>query len=255
MTVGSAPRATPDTVPSMRNARSLALLLVAPLLAVAACSSDSSVDAAPYVDAVREDVESNESGGFSLDGDAAQCVAESLVEAADADKLDEAGVTPEDFAAADSFDDVDAEFDDDELRSSLTNSLSDCELGASLTDVFVSEFPFELADEEKACVADSLDEGDELSPGLADSLVDGDDAGIQDAFSTALVDCPQVTGSLLSEVLTQSGVPVSDEARACITDEMEQRGEEGVEQLIGGGAEAQGLGEEIGVACLSDISG
>lgn len=238
----------------MRNVQSLALIIVAPLLAVAACSSDSSVDAGPYVDAVREDIGSEESG-FALEGEASQCVAEAIVDAADPDRLDEAGVTPEDFAEAESFDDVDAEFDDEELRSSLSASLDDCELGATLTDVFVSEFPYELSDDELGCVADSLDENDELSTGLADSLVDGSDQGIQGAFAVALADCPSVTGNLLAEVLAQSGVPVDDAARACLTDEMERRGAEGVEQLIAGGAEAQGLGEEIGLACLSDIPG
>lgn len=239
--------------PAMPTVRSL-VLLAAPLLVFAACSSDSSVDAAPYVDAVEEDISSDDSG-FSLDGDGARCVAEALVGAADADRLDEAGVTPEDFAAAESFDDVDAEFDADQLRDDLDEALGSCELGAPLTDVFVAEFPFELTDEDRGCVATSLDGGDALSDGLARSLVDGDDAGIQDAFASALADCPSVTGELIAESISAAGVPVSEDARDCITGEMEARGEAAVEQLVAGGAEAQGLGEEIGQACLADLIG
>ncbi len=237
----------------MATTRSLAVLVVS-LLAFAACSSDSSVDAAPYVEAVRADLVADENG-FVLEGDNAECVAEALVDAADAERLDEAGVTPEDFAAAESFDDVDAEFDTEQLRSDLSDSLGSCELGAPLTDVFVSEFPFELSDEDTDCVISSLDDGDELSAGLADSLVGGDDAGIQTSFSTALADCPSVTGNLLAETIAAAGVPVSDEARVCITDEMEARGREGVDQLIEGGAAAQALGQEIGEACLAGLDG
>lgn len=237
----------------MASTRSPALLIVS-LLAVAACSSDSSVDATPYVDAVRADLETDESG-FVLEGGSAECVASALVDAAGAERLDEAGVSPEDFASAESFDDVDVDLDPEQLRADLSESLGACALGAPLTDVFVSEFPYELSDEDTTCVVRSLDEGDELSAGLADSLVDGDDAGIQTSFSTALTDCPSVTGNLLAETISAAGVPVSDEARVCITDEMEARGRQGVDHLIEGGAPAQALGQEIGEACLEGLDG
>ncbi len=237
----------------MRRARSLAALAV-PLFAVAACSSDSSVDAAPYVEAVQADLEADDSG-LSLDGDSARCVAEALVDAADADRLDEADVTPEDFAAAESFGDVDADLDDEQLRDDLDGSLGACQLGAPLTEVFVAEFPFELTDDDMGCVVSSLDDGDELSIGLARSLVDGDDAGIQEAFSTSLVDCPSVTGNLLAASISAAGVPVSDEAKSCITAQMEAKGEAAVDQLVTGGADAQELGQDIGQACLSELGG
>ncbi|WP_436793166.1 hypothetical protein [Actinospongicola halichondriae] len=232
----------------------LPILALAPLVVFAACSSESSVDAAPYVEAVQADLEADD-GGFALEGESAACVAEALVDAADADRLDEAGVTPDDFAEAESFDDVDADFDEDELRDDLENSLASCSLGAPLTEVFVADFPFELSQDDTGCVVDSLDDGATLSAGLASALVDGDDSGIQDAFSTALADCPSVTGNLLAESISAAGVPVSDEARDCLTAEMGERGAEGVEQLIAGGAVAQTLGEEIGLACLSDLDG
>lgn len=50
-------------------------------------------------------------------------------------------------------------------------------------------------------------------------------------------------------------MPVSDEARVCITDEMEARGRQGVDHLIEGGAPAQALGQEIGEACLEGLDG
>lgn len=237
----------------MLRMRTLAPLLIAPLLAVTACSSDSSVDPGPYIDAVEEDLASSD--GLTIDDEDNRCVAEAIVDAADPDRLDEAGVSPEDLAEAESFDDVDVEFDDEELRESLTASLGDCSLGDALTEVFVAEFPFELSDDDLGCISGSLDEGEELRAGLADSLIDGSDEGIQTAFSASLVDCPAVTGEILAQAIGQAGVTVSDEAKTCITGEMEARGEAAVEQLIAGGAAAQGLGEEIGEACLSELTG
>lgn len=226
--------------------------LIAAALLLAACGSDGDVDPEPYVDAVKADIASSDGpDDLGLDDEAAQCVAEALVGAADVERLDEADISPEDFAAAESFEALELDADEDELRSDLTSGLSSCPLGGPLTDVFVSEFPFELTDENRDCVVGFLEDSEELDEGIAATLVNGDDAGLQDALVLALADCPSVTGDLLAETITQAGVPVDDTARQCLTDEMGARGEEAVRQLIEGGQAANDLGVQLGEACLA----
>jgi len=226
------------------------------LLAAAACGSDD-VDPQPWIDAVAEDIRTpDEEGDIVPDDEQAECMAEAIVGAADAERLEDADITPEEMAEAESFDgldDLDAE--PDQLREDLAEGLADCDLAPAVTEVFVAELPFELSEQQTSCVTGSLEEGDRLAQSLAASQVDDSDDDIQDLFSGALVDCPDVTADLLAESIAGAGVAVDDAARQCLADEMQSRGQDGVDQLLAGGAEANQLGVELAQACLAGAAG
>lgn len=222
--------------------------LVACLLLVGACS-DEGPDRAAYVEAVRTDLlSSDEVEELPLDDDEATCVAEAVVDAAGVERLDDAGVTPQDFAAAE-FEELDVGADPDQLRDDLAGSLEECSLGAPLIAVMVAEFPFELDDADEACIADALDDSPELATGVAAVLVDGDERALTGALTTGLAACPSVVGDLLADRITGAGFTVDDAARACINAQIAERGPEAIEQILG--PEATRLGAEIADVCLA----
>lgn len=233
------------------------LLLLAPIVVFAsACGSDGT-DPQPYIEALRADLQAEDDDGPPLPQGLAGCVAEAIVESADADRLDDAGITPEQLAEAESFQDLDGlDVEESELRTSLEASLGDCPLGEPIAEVFAAELPFELPADGQQCVADALDEGDELPAGLAATFVSGEDTGIDDAFAAALADCPAATAELIANAIEDSaGVEVGQDARDCLADEMQARGEDGVRGLLSGGEGAQQLSLELGEACLADLGG
>lgn len=223
--------------------------LVAALALLAACGSDDDVDPAPYIQAQVDELLEGEDGP-PLQQDSAECLAEAVVEGVGADTLDDADVTPEAFAEAESLDDLSIDVDEDALRSDLTERFGDCELGGTLAELFAGELPFELDEEGSTCVADALDDGTALAEGLAASFVDGDDSGFEGAFLSALADCPAIISDLISDSIESAGVTVDAEARQCIADEVDARGEQGISDLLDGGAAAQQLGVELAEACL-----
>lgn len=223
--------------------------LVAALALLAACGSDDDVDPAPYIQAQVDELLEGEDGP-PLQQDAAECLATAVVEGVGADTLDEAEVTPEEFAEAESLDDLELGVDEDALRRDLADRFGGCEIGGTLVEVFAGELPFELDDEGSACVADALDQSEALAEGLAASFVDDDSSGIQTAFLGSLADCPAIISDLISDSIESAGVTVDAEARQCIADEVEARGEQGIAELLEGGAAAQQLGVELAEACL-----
>lgn len=223
------------------------LVALAVLGIVAACTDDS-VDREAYVAAVQVDLTSSAEGDLPLDDDVAGCVAAAIVDAADPVRLDEADIAPEEFAAAESFDDVAIDADADQLREDLASSLEDCSLGEPLTDVMVAEFPFELTDDDRTCIASALDGSPELAEGVADVLVDDDETALTEALTVGLAECPTAVADLLAESITEAGFDVDDDARACIADEIERRGREAIDQILG--PEATALGAELAEACL-----
>ncbi len=215
----------------------------------AACTSDDGVDRQAYVDAVQADLLAPGDGDeLPLEEEVAGCVAGAIVDAADPGRLDEADIAPEDFAAAEDFADVDIDADPAQLRADLAAALQDCSLGRPLTDVMVAEFPFELTEDDERCIAEALDGSSELAEGVAGVLVDDQEDALTEALTVGLAACPSAVGDLLAESITEAGFPVDDEARACLTDEIEARGREAIDQILG--PDADELGVELAEGCL-----
>lgn len=235
----------------MARSRLVAIVCTA-LFALAACGDDgSSADAQPYIDAVVDDLTSD--GGGPTEEDA-ECIGEAIVGAVGADTLEDRDITPDDFAAADSFADLDTGVDADDLRSELESGLADCDLGDSFADLLLSEFPVEITGDDRQCVVDALDDNDELPNALAAGFVgeESDESAFESALAGSLAECPEVLGGLLADSIDGAGVAVDDDARQCIIDEVRDGGTEFVEAIVDGGPASQQLGQDIAAACLPD---
>jgi non-ribosomal peptide synthetase component F len=127
-----------------------ALLCLVLAAAVAACSDDGGgADAQAYVDALAAELADEESG---LDEEAADCVAEASIDAIGADNLEDAGITPEDVAAADGPQDLDVDLSEEQARAAA-RSFIDCDI--PFGEAFVGE---DGPEEGIACIDENLDE-------------------------------------------------------------------------------------------------
>ena len=237
----------------MRRTRFLAPIVVLSLAAASCGGSDDGPNRQAFIDALMEDPAEG-SLASDLDDETRECVTSALVDAIGLDRLEGAEVTPEDFVAADSFADLGIE-EDDELRADLAAELEPCDLGAPLADVMVADFPVAPSDEDRACVAASLNESEVFRLGLADMFIAESDAVLQEAFVPTLAACPALMGNLFADLMEDAGIPLDDAGRQCLTDELAARGDAAVEQILAGGAPAEQLGAEILPICLPDLAG
>jgi hypothetical protein len=104
--------------------------------------SGETYDADEYVDALVDDIGGDEEG--------AECVAQSLVDAIGTDRLEASGVTPEDFVASGSLDEIGLGLEESDAPS-LQADLEAC---PSLVDLFGEAA--DASDEEIACVGDNM---------------------------------------------------------------------------------------------------
>lgn len=232
------------------------LALAAPVVFVlAACGDDDGgADPAPFVEALSEDIQSGEDDEFSLDDEAADCVAAAIVDTVGADRLEEEGIEPDELADADSLDDLDVSIDDEAVEE-LGDALGDCDLEGSLIEGFVGSAGFELSSDATACLQDAVVE--DLGSALASVFADEDDsAGVQALFVDAFGACPDATAEAFAAGIEQElGGPLSEEALDCIAEQVEADPEGAAQAFAGGGSDAEAIGEEIGLACLQELGG
>lgn len=250
--------------------RARGAVVVLPLLLFAACGDDTDTDADidvvttttsageaaepaagadrdAYVAAVADDIGSD--AGAALAEVDAKCVAGAIVDAVGADELDAAGFTPEEFADAESFDDVGIELDSD-ARDRLAGALGECDLAESIARAFsggVSSEGFELSDEAIACVTEEFRSNVAFASAIVDSLVGDDDAAIEEITLGAMAGCPDMLVDLLvAGIESEAGEPLSPEAITCIGDIVRADPDGAVAATQG---DASGLGQQIVDEC------
>jgi hypothetical protein len=179
-------------------ARMLALLVGGAAMVLAAgCGDDDDDDAGgadvseeaqPYVDAMVEGMATaDEEGDLQLDSEQAECLAPRWVETIGVERLQEAGIEPDDFAS-----DADPDLSAMDLSEDEGNELYDA-FGACDIDL-KSEFIASLAadqnlsDEDAECLRDAFSD-DFLRRIMVTSLIEGDEALDQNE---------ELTGELLS---------------------------------------------------------
>jgi hypothetical protein len=124
--------------------------------AFSACSDDSGGDggnAQPYVDALSAEFQDPEEEGDSALSDAeAECAAEGTVNALGADELEDAGITPEQLAAANDPTELDMDISEDQARGAA-EALVGC-----IDSIGVLLAGEDASDEAVACIDENFDE-------------------------------------------------------------------------------------------------
>ncbi|MGQ0617523.1 MAG: hypothetical protein ACT4PW_11125 [Acidimicrobiia bacterium] len=195
-------------------ARLLALLLVA--TAATACG-DAEDKAGPYVAALVAELQSDDGNGTALEPPTADCFARAMVDALDADALDDAGVTPDELAAeADALSDLELDFDRATVASRLEGGIEECGLLPGIAGALMEGT--DLFSDNQSCVADALAANDALAGVAAQGLVGvaGSDAPTTELsgfLAEAVGKCPEALTEL---VLSSAELPISDQARACV---------------------------------------
>jgi hypothetical protein len=218
--------------------------------------SDSGGDSksAAYVEATAAAI--GEGGeGLPLDETQATCVATALVDVAGADALDEAEITPQQFAAAGDYSSLDVELPSD-AADSLGADLADCDIADPFRDLllgtFVDQFGTELPEDGSDCLNDDLDD-DAMVGALAETFIDGKGDHLQDLLVSSVAACPPVVTAVL---LAQAPTEPTPEVEACVTDFVEANADAVNEAFTSGeGPAAQELGTQLAGACPEAFAG
>jgi hypothetical protein len=185
----------------------------------ATADADADADAGPYVEAVAESLVDDDEE-FPFDEGSATCMATVVVELIGVDALSEAGVSPEDFVAADSLADGDVELPDDAVGG-LAEGLAGCDLAEPIQELLVEELGTELGGELPSdaitCLEEAIDD-QAVGEAVAAALIDGTSEGVQVMATDAVVGCPDVMTAVL---VSGAADPVGPEDEACIRDVIE----------------------------------
>jgi hypothetical protein len=155
------------------------VVLAALAVALGACGDDDdggevSEEAQPYVDAFVDSAANAEEDELQLSSEQAECFGTRFVEIVGVDRLEDAGVTPDDFG-----DDSDMDFSELGLTEDEGGEIYDAfgECDVDIRQEFLASLGAdeELSDEDRECVADAFDE-DLLRRILVTTFVEGEDA-------------------------------------------------------------------------------
>jgi hypothetical protein len=268
------------TNPTTRHARPLLTAFGAlALLLTSACSGDDDSDEArstttapatatttgaaddtgaqAYVDAAAASLTSDPE--LAMDQETATCIATAFVDVIGADDLAQAGVSPEEFAADETFD-VPPAATTQEAATRLSETLDDCDVAGSLTPAFASSLGVDLPPEALTCLDEHVDH-QTVNDAFADSLLapsedalDEAGASLEDTVEATLLDatvaCPQVVTALF---FADAPADVTPETQACVSALIEAEPEL-VRGAIGGdSAAADELGTRIGETCADTL--
>jgi hypothetical protein len=215
-------------------------------------------EAQAYVDAAAASLTADEELPF--DQETATCVATALVDLIGADALARAGVSPQEFAEAETYDLLAVDVPDD-AEARLSESLDDCDVVSTFTSMFAAELGVELPADAVACLDESVDRRavtDAFASGLfapSSEDLEEDQAGFQAALQTALVDavvaCPPVVTAMF---LADAPGTVTPDTQACVSALVEANPARVRDAINGDTAAAEELGAEIGSTCSDTLA-
>lgn len=211
-------------------------------------SEGSSGESNEYVDTLAASMVEGEDE-LTLDEETATCVATAIVDLVGVDALEEAGVSPDDLAAAEGFGDLDVELPDD-ATNQLGAAIGECEVAEPmrplLVDSFVSGLGVELEPEARACLEENIDD-EGVGNALGAVFVDGSEEGFQAVVTDAVLACPEVP---TAAILAQASIEVTPEIEECVTGVVEANGELVKRAFVDQDTAAQDeLGTMIGTTC------
>lgn len=233
-----------------------AVLAAAALLA--ACGGDSEVAKEDYVDAATEAILASDSD-FEFEEDNAECIAEAVVDGLGVDALNEAGISADELRATDTIGELEGLDVDDDVKADLSDGIQDCGLdfGSQLADEFTAEIGADvLSGESLECITTEISNSPLIADALVEAIVEGDAAGGEEAGEQAAIEafgeCPESLTDLFVAGVEQQGADVSDEARACLQEQVEANIDVVVDAIV-----AQSGGDEIGQVivepCASEL--
>jgi len=190
-------RAASHYVAGMR--RLTALVLSGFLLVTASCGDDDggegdlSSEEQEFVDAAMAEYDAEEAAPLTEDD--ARCIVQSMVESVGVDRLDELGITPEQFGSQD-----DAPFPEGLTEEEANGVVDGFEGCIDLSGLFLDGMAEDetLSAEAKECLADAFDE-DTIRRIFVTMLTEGEDALEQDEdlmaeFLGIFSECPEALG-------------------------------------------------------------
>ena len=223
--------------------------------ATTAEDADGGGDADAYVEAVVASW--NETSELPLDERQTTCVATGLVDVVGVDALTEAGISPDEFAAADDLASLGVELPDD-ATADLGDALGECDVVETLEGMVIAAFPdefgVELRPDAATCLTDHLDDR-AVVDGWAATFIDGSDERLQRLVSSSMGACPAVATAVLIATAPTEPTP---EAEACIGAFVQDNPELVMETLASGESPATAtreLGEQMAAACPEAIDG
>jgi hypothetical protein len=229
--------------------RAVGMLVI--VAAGVACSGDDTTDRQAYVDALVQGMQQEDSPFTDTQVD---CFAGAIIDAIGVDELNDAGISSQDLAEADSPEDLGVELPTaDDIASGIV--ACDVDLSGQIIDVFTERLPgVELSAEARTCVAENLE--DDFAAFVAQGIVGGDEQSGEEAggelMTNAMTACPTLVTELLVAGIESQGLELTPEAEACLASEVEERGPEiGADVLAASDdpATAERLGMELLAAC------
>lgn len=228
-----------------RSSRIVAAVAAAVVL-LAACGGDDGADRQAYVDAAVTAIGAE--SDLELDDDDVACLAEEVVDAAGADELDAAGITPEELRAVADLGELGVEIDEDELARGVRGCEIDVgellggQLAASLGDM-------ELSEEATSCISAELGDSELVADALVAGLLGDEEeaeAGGREAAIAAFGACVGAVVELFVASVEAQGLELSAEAEACIAEQIDERGDEVAEAFVAAADDAE-AGRDLGV--------
>lgn len=220
-------------------------------------SAAEGADAQAYVDAGVTSLTADPQ--FTLDQQTATCISTALVDLIGADALARSGVSPQQFAEAESYDLLAVDIPDD-APTRLSAALDACNMVGAVTSAFVGELGVELPPEAVACIDQRVDR-QAVSDAMANGLVgpsgealQGREADVQATIERTLIDavvaCPPVVTAVF---LAEAPGTLTPEAEACVSSVVGANPDRVRAAFGGDSAAAEALGTEIGTACAATL--
>lgn len=200
----------------------------------------------------------NETGEVPpLDETQMTCFGTAIVDVAGVGALAWAGITPDEFAAADNYESLGVQLPDD-ATGRLGDGLRECDVVEALEGVLIASFPqefgVELPPDAAACLVDHLDD-QAVAEGWAATFIDGSTEGIQTLVSSSVGACPAVATAVL---VAQAPTELTPEAQACVGAFVQGNPELVMESFASGDGESaatQELGRQMAAACPEAVGG
>lgn len=273
ITTATATLTTPAGRRSLRRRRPSCLVPVLAMLVaavvLAACTGDADDeggaqssasgadhgDAQAYIDVGVASLMRDEE--FPLDQETATCISTATVDLIGADALARAGVSPREFAEADTYEVLAVDMPEDGVAR-LSESFDRCDVAGAFTSIFAAELGVELPADAITCLDDHVDReavhdavaGGFLAPSGGAPQAYALESSLETALIDAVIACPSVMTAMFL-----AGAPgtVTPETEACVSAVAEANPDRVRAALSGDSTAAEDLGTEIGSTCAGTL--